>query len=261
MSDKTRQFLIVFLVISSLVMVGLAVYLPLGGQSTAAVSAKNYTYITPSGWAFSIWSLIYAGLAAFAVWQALPAQREDARLRKTGPWIMGIAIANGIWLVAWQYEFLWAALGVIIFYLFCLVRVMDALTRPARVEGRTTFWLGFVVFSIYTGWLTVATTLNASAVLKHVGFNAGLSEEAWGVVILAAAFGIAWMLYLRWRSVPFILVICWAYAAIAAAHPDHLAIQVAAGALGASALAIASLGWMMGAMHRVSHVHPSLHHR
>ena len=48
---------------------------PIGSRSLAV-----RTLITPAGWAFSIWGALYLGATVFAVFQALPAQRQDALL-------------------------------------------------------------------------------------------------------------------------------------------------------------------------------------
>lgn len=238
MNDRLRQFLLVFLTVSTLVMVALAMLLPLGGHSTAYVSDKYYSAITPAGWAFSIWSLIYSGLIAFAVWQALPAQRENPRLRAAGPWIMGICVANGIWLVAWHNILLPLSLVIIAFYLLCCVKTVDALNPSDRPRHGAEFWLGFVVFSIYAGWLTIATTANATVVLLSQGFSLGLNDTAWGVIILTVAFLIGWALFSRWQSPAYFLVITWAFAAIASAHADRQPIQITAWALAGVAAAL-----------------------
>src|SRR4028119_1440385 len=48
----------------------------INGTSTEYISDKYPTLITPSGYAFSIWSLIYLGLIAFSFYQALPKNSE-----------------------------------------------------------------------------------------------------------------------------------------------------------------------------------------
>lgn len=238
MNDRLRQFLIVFLTISTLVMVALAMLLPLGGHSTAYVSDKYYSAITPAGWAFSIWSLIYSGLIAFTVWQALPAQRENPRLRVAGPWVMGICLANGLWLVAWHNVMLPLSLLIIAFYLLCCVHIVEAFNQPDRPRHGAEFWLGFVAFSIYAGWLTIATTANATVVLLSQGFSLGLNDTAWGVIILTVAFLIGWALFTRWQSPAYFLVITWAFTAIASAHTDRQPILITALALAGVAAAL-----------------------
>ena len=54
--------------------------LPFNGQTTGEISDRFQVYFVPAGYVFSIWGLIYLGLLAFAVFQALPAQRDNPRL-------------------------------------------------------------------------------------------------------------------------------------------------------------------------------------
>ena len=79
--DVLRQIAVIVTFISALVMNGLATGLPLNGMDTGTISDMFPNYFTPASYVFSIWGLIYLGLAAFAIYQALPAQREDARLQ------------------------------------------------------------------------------------------------------------------------------------------------------------------------------------
>lgn len=246
MNDRLRQFLIVFLTVSTLVMVGLAVGLPLGGHSTAYVSNLYYSAITPAGWAFSIWSVIYTGLIAFAIWQALPAQRENSRLRAAGPWIMGICISNGLWLVAWHNVLLPLSLLIIGLYLLFCVKTVDAMLLGGKPKARAEYWLGFIVFSVYAGWLTIATTANATVVLLAQGVPLGLNDTAWGVIILTVAFLIAWALYSRWDSPAYFLVITWAFSAIGSAHTDRQPVLITALVLAALAAALSMRSIVLG---------------
>jgi MFS family permease len=240
MKSHLRQFVLVFLTISSLVMVGLAVGLPLGGHSTAYISNKYYSAITPAGWAFSIWSVIYSGVIAFAVWQALPNQRQNAQIDAAAPYIALALIANGLWLPAWHYEQLVLSLIIIFIFLFALIKVVDVFASPKPTINSVGFWLGFVLFSVFAGWLTIATTINFTVVIIALKVPMGLPDAAWGVIILTIAFLIAWFLYGRWQSPAYFLVITWGFCAVATAHQATMPVFVTALALGALAAALAA---------------------
>jgi len=49
----------------------LANALPLNGQTTGEISDRFQVYFVPAGYVFAIWFVIYLGLIAFAVYQAL----------------------------------------------------------------------------------------------------------------------------------------------------------------------------------------------
>ena len=235
MSPKIRQLIIVFLTVCSLVMVWLAVTLPLGGHSTGYVSNRYYSVITPAGWAFSIWSLIYSGVIAFTVWQALPAQRSNTQLAQAAPWVMGTQIANALWLPAWHFMHLPLSLVIIGFYLFCTVMIVEVFRNPSPSPKSVRFWLGFVLFSVYAGWLTIATVANATVVLLSENIQLGLNPEAWGVIMLCIAFLIGFTVFRRWQSPAYLLVIVWAFLAIAYAHPSQMQVHYTAITLAALA--------------------------
>jgi hypothetical protein len=222
MSPVLRQFLVVFLTVCSLVMVGLAVLLPLGGHDTGYVSTKFYSAITPAGWAFSIWSLIYSGLLAYSFWQALPSQRANPFHQRAALPVMGILVANGLWLPAWHYEQLPLSLLIISGYLAGTVLAVEAFLPARAAYRKIEFWLGYVFFSVWCGWLTIATLANATVVALALKVPmGGLGPSSWGIIMLAAAFLIAFTVFNRWKSPAYFLVITWAYSAIAYAHP-HL---------------------------------------
>ena len=73
MKDTTRQILIILSIALTLVVNVLANALPINGLNTGQISDSFDVYFVPAGYVFAIWGLIYIGLGAFAVFQALPA--------------------------------------------------------------------------------------------------------------------------------------------------------------------------------------------
>ena len=104
MKDTLRQVLVALSVAATLVVNVLANALPFNGITTAQVSDQFHVYFVPAGYVFSIWGLIYIGLIAYAVFQALPAQRENPRLRKVGCFVVLGCLANSVWLFLWHYQ-------------------------------------------------------------------------------------------------------------------------------------------------------------
>ena len=83
MKDITRQISVIVSILVTLIINGLADALPLNGQNTGQISDRFNVYFVPAGYVFSIWGLIYIGLIAFAIYQALPSQRANPRLQAT----------------------------------------------------------------------------------------------------------------------------------------------------------------------------------
>ena len=82
----------------------LANALPINGQNTGQISDCFQVYFVPSGYVFAIWGVIYVGLISFALYQALPAQRNNAYLGRLGYWYPLGCLANAVWILLWHYE-------------------------------------------------------------------------------------------------------------------------------------------------------------
>ena len=102
--DLLRQIVTIIGVVATILVNALANALPINGQQTGEVSDQFPVYFVPAGYVFSIWGLIYLGLIAFAIFQALPSQRENSRLRSIGGLFAVASLANIAWIFAWHYE-------------------------------------------------------------------------------------------------------------------------------------------------------------
>jgi hypothetical protein len=248
MTDKLRQFLIVFTIVSLIVMNALSNTGAFGGQTNGDISAKYSTLITPAGYAFSIWGLIFLGLLIFAVYQALPAQATNRRFRAAGPWIILNAICNAIWSPIFNQEWIGLALLVILVMFFSLLMVVEKLEinpkldLPDPAPTRET-WLARIPFLLYFGWLTVATILNITVYLKASNFPlSGLPESTWAEAVLVVGLVVGTYLFNRYRSIAYILVFAWAYAAIAVKQQANSGVLIIAGAGAVIAVGLAIAG-------------------
>lgn len=168
-----------------------------GGEAVAelqngALSAQG-SYLAPAGPAFAIWTLIYLGLAAYTVWQALPAQRDSSRQRAVGYWVAASMVLNGLWLVTARYLNLIATVVVIAALLIVLARIIVLLGRD-RASGLIDLALFDGVMGLHFGWVTIATVANTAAWLTQT-LPAALEDQAdaWGIAVLVvvAAIGAA----------------------------------------------------------------------
>ncbi|MFN2152224.1 MAG: tryptophan-rich sensory protein, partial [Anaerolineales bacterium] len=98
-----RQILVVLATLATIVVNGLANALPINGLGTGEISDMFDVFFVPAGYVFSIWGLIYLGLLAYSVYQALPSQRENAALQKIGYLYIWSSVANIVWLFFWHY--------------------------------------------------------------------------------------------------------------------------------------------------------------
>ena len=212
------QVLNIVMTVAVLVVNTLATTLPLNGLDTGEISDRFAIYFVPAGYVFSIWGLIYLGLIAFAIYQALPRNRDAEWLRKITPFYLLGNAANIVWLFLWHYEqFLvtWVAMLVI---LASLLVIIVMLSRIEDTSARFR-WLVRVPFSLYVGWISVATVANLSQVLYYINWGGwGIAPQIWALIMLVVAAGIALANLLIRRDSVYVLVFVWAYIGIAIKH-------------------------------------------
>jgi len=227
--DIVRQVVNVVAVIGTLVVNGLANALPLNGLTTGEISDRFEVYFVPAGYVFSIWGLIYLGLIGFAIYQALPAQRENPRLQSVGYLFAFSCAANVAWLFLWHYEqFLWSVMAMVALLLSLILIYLRL--GIGRIEVSTAErWLVQVPFSVYLGWVTVATVANVTSVLDYVSWGGwGIAPQVWAVIMLVVGTGIATAVGLTRDDVAYMLVIVWAFVGIAVKHAATPTVAIAA---------------------------------
>jgi hypothetical protein len=228
MKNMIRQITVVLITLITIVINILANALPINGLNTGQISDTFKVFFVPAGYVFSIWGIIYIGLIAYAVYQALPAQRENPRLQATAWWFVLGGLANCAWIFLWQYEQFIGTVGAMLILLATLVMVYLRLGIGQTKVSKGETWAVRIPFSIYLGWITVATVADISDVLWFVKWNQfGISASAWMVVILGAVLVIAVLMNFLRRDVAYALVILWALAGIAARFPQAGIVTIA----------------------------------
>ena len=242
--DTVRQIMVVVAVLATIAINALANVLPLNGLNTGEISDRFQVYFTPAGYVFSIWGLIYLGLIAFAVFQALPGQQANPALRRIGPLFVLASAANISWLFFWHYEVFILTLPAMLILLVSLIAIYLRLDIGKASISPAERWLVHAPFSLYLGWITVATIANATSLLDYVQWGGwGIAEAAWLVIVLAVAVLIAAAVAWTRRDVIYLLVLVWAFAGIAVKHSAVATVAPAAWAATAlvAALALGSL--------------------
>lgn len=189
--------------------------MPLNGLNTGQISDRFKVYFVPAGYVFSIWGLIYLGLIAFAVFQALHSQRENPRLRATGSWISLGGLANSAWIFLWHYEQFPLTLIAMLVLLGTLIITYQRLDIRRTAVPAAEMWAAHLPFSIYLGWITVATVANVTDVLDYLKWEGiGIAPEIWMGIVLAAVLAIAALMNFTRRDVAYTAVILWTLAGI-----------------------------------------------
>lgn len=227
--DTVRQWVNIITFVITVGVNVLANALPLNGQNTGEISDRFQVFFVPAGYVFSIWSLIYLGLIGFTIFQALPSQRENPRLRSIGYWFAISGIANIAWIFLWHYEYFLLTWIVMLVLLVSLIMIYLRLDIGRTRVPLNEFWLVNVPFSIYLGWITVATIANITQVLFYIGWSGwGLAPEVWTVIMLSVAVLLAVLIAWTRADIAYLLVLAWAFVGIAVKHAGFSTVANAA---------------------------------
>jgi hypothetical protein len=208
------------------------------GQSDLANDGAET--LRAAGYAFSIWSVIYAGLLAYAVYQALPSTKETPGLRMLG-WSSVVAMAGcGAWLIAASLDAKWATVAIIVVAALALC-VPLAMRYP--VQHRIEFWLVAAPLSLLAGWLTVAAAINLLTVLTSLDVIRPETAAVWAasgiVAVVATGLGIS----ITAKNWVYPLPIAWGLAAVAVAEQVDRP-MIAMLACGAAVALAATAAWV-----------------
>lgn len=247
------QWINLITLLITLVANGLANALPLNNRTTGEISDSFPVLFTPAGYVFAIWGVIYLGLIAFGIYQALPAQREDPRLKRIGPWFAVANLFNAAWIFLWHYGFFTLTVLVMLGLLTSLLIIFKRLNLSVKPATTMENWLMHVPFSIYLGWISVATIANVSVALYNLGFTGGpISQEAWTVVVILVALALGIFMTWQQRQVAYSLVLIWATIGIVVRQADSTVVM-ATSILAAAILFVSVVVYAYGVWQKSKH--------
>jgi hypothetical protein len=215
-TKKVRQIANAIALVVVLIVNGLATGLPLNGQDTGEISDRFEVFFVPAGYVFSIWGVIYLALIGFAIYQALPSQRDNVDVERIGYWFVASSVFNSAWIFLWHYNYFGASVVVMLAILATLIVIYTRLNVNRRNTTTANKWLIHVPFQIYLGWISVATIANITSYLDYIDWGRwGLSQEVWFIVMMVVAVVLALTMAISRRDVAYLLVLVWAFAGIA----------------------------------------------
>ena len=174
--------------------------------------------ITPAGWTFSIWSLIYLLAVAHAVVTLRWGTGTDQPRRFTRDLAL-LYVGAAVWIVLSSVGSSWGT--------FAALAVMTALALDAaRIAARSgppmdaPAWTGTLARAtsgLYAGWVSAAVFLNLSTALIESDI-ADSSAQLWQIGLLVVALGVAFLVD-RWlgRGLAYPAALAWASLGIAVA--------------------------------------------
>jgi len=217
---------------------------PINGLTTGQISDMFQVFFVPAGYVFAIWGIIYLGLLAYTIYQALPQQRDNATLDRVGWLYVGTCVANSIWLVLWHYQIYWATVVFMLALLIPLIMTYLALGTGRTPTSTGTRWFVRVPFSIYLGWITVATVANFTTFFSDLGWGNGYDTASaiWAAIMLVVATVVAVLMSVRHGDIAYIAVIVWAFVGIAVKHSGTVLVAGTAWAMAAVAALSLAVG-------------------
>ncbi len=226
MERKHRIALIrIVVVVTFLAMIAvnaLANILPINGVTTGQVSESYPNLFAPAGLTFAIWGLIYFLLGGYTLYQLELFQSNASAVKTDLLNNIGIlfsisSIANAAWIFSWHYGLIPLSMALMVVILVCLILINQKINTE-QLSKKEYFFIR-LPFSVYFGWITVATIANATILLVSLDWKGfGLAEEIWAVIIIFVGFIIGVTTMLKNRDTAYGLVIVWAYAGILLKH-------------------------------------------
>ncbi len=223
-SDVMRAVLVAVATIATIAFNALASTGRINGVMTNEVSDKYPTVVTPAGYAFTIWALIYFGLIAFSIYQLLPTKLAQFRNVRT------LYIISCVLNCAWLYFWHRFSIGICVVLIFAFVatlaliniRLKDAASIRDAVFTKATF-------GIYFGWVTVASIVNLVIYLKYIDVQ--MSASSWnlfGIILIILATLIALVVRVKLRNFFYPLAVAWAVTGIALQQSGNTAVILTA---------------------------------
>jgi len=219
-STKITYALLNFIgLIGVIVVNALAVILPINNITTGELSDKYPNLFVPAGITFSIWGVIYLLLILFIIYQFVAAFRksQDERgiFEKIGILFFLSCGFNIAWILAWHYEIVWLSLIIMVLLLLSLIFIYIRLdTGRVRIKNYEKVFVN-IPFSIYLGWITIATIANVTAYLVNINWDRfGMREQFWTVIVIAVGIILTYAILFSRNDIFYALIVVWALVGI-----------------------------------------------
>ncbi|MFA5078616.1 MAG: tryptophan-rich sensory protein, partial [Dehalococcoidia bacterium] len=192
----------------------LANALPINNKTTGQLSDQYPNLFVPAGLTFAIWGLIYIMLFIFVVYSLIVALRNNLQrsfISSIGVLFFVTCLVNMAWIFAWHYQMLNLSIGLMILLLTCLVVIYLRLSIGRSNASMSEKYLVHLPFSLYLGWISMATIANATVLLAASGWDMfGSGGQFWTIAVITIGIAIALIFVLWRRDIYFGLVVDWA---------------------------------------------------
>jgi hypothetical protein len=201
--------------LATVVVNALSAILPINGKDPGEISDQYPNLFVPSGLTFSIWGVIYILLGLFVIYGLVSAFRknpdQEGFIGKIGILFFLSSAFNIGWIFFWHYGFVWVSLIMMVALFITLLSIYLRLGIGKTQARAAEKGMVHISFSVYLGWITIATIANATAFLVDIGWNGfGLSQQFWAVLVIAVGIFIGLAMLFSRSDIYYSLVIAWA---------------------------------------------------
>jgi hypothetical protein len=206
-----------FAILATLTVNVLSNFFPPKGANIGKISNTllQGVQITPANYAFAIWGLIYIGLIAYGIYQLRPQQRRDPTIQRVDTFLIVACAAQIVWVYLFTMNLFWLSVVAMLVILLALIGAYLQLGIGKVRVLHDRKWLAHIPFSIYLGWISVATIVNIASALYISNWDGwGISATNWTAIMLVVATAIAGVVAIQRADIAFTCVFIWAYMAI-----------------------------------------------
>jgi hypothetical protein len=213
------QILNIISFVGVIIVNGLADFLPINGQTTGQVSDQYPNEFVPAPITFSIWLVIYSLVFLFCIYQGstLFEKAKDTMDKKervvevVGYRFIISCLLNMAWIVTWHYHLLGLSVLIMLALLVTLISIFERVHAAATYAGNKARWFVYAPFSIYLGWISIATIANIAALLVSIGWKGGnISEWMWACIMMVVGTILGILMLLRRNNSFYALTVVWA---------------------------------------------------
>ena len=203
----------------------LANILPINGYNTGQISAFYPNYFVPAGFTFSIWGIIYLFLLNYCISYTYFTikQRQFPEIIKyldaITPYFWVTCILNAGWILAWHYLQVGISVVIMLTFLIALIQIFVIMQKQLVTLKPLYQFLIKTPFSVYLGWISVATIANITAYLVHLKWSGfGIDPIYWTILMIAIAIVLGIFFIVYFKNIAHPLVLVWALWGIKAAQ-------------------------------------------
>jgi len=207
--------------------------------------------LSPAPITFAIWGPIFILLGLFYFYQArdLVPGREEVEmpfLRQVSIFFLFSTVMATIWFVTWASGMIWGSVAAMVIYLLSIFAAYFRLGINLDIRDRRERLFVTSGWSMYAGWVMVATLVNMTTGIAYTGFeHLPFTELQWtlSAVILAVLIYLFFLLFRR--DYIFAGIGVWAFLGVGVTHinpaPPSNFIVLVSSVVGAIVLMISML--------------------